>query len=435
MKYRYGKNISLVFGCGGERDKKKRPLMAKIANENCKKIYITDDNPRNENPRKIRDLLSKSTAKNKTYNIGSRASAINKAIQNATPNETILIAGKGHENQQIYKNKIFNISDKKIVKNIKIKKISKAKRNYLHNNFLLKKVIGKIKPVNFNGISIDSRLIKKDNLFVTIKGKKNDGNKFIFDALKKGAGCVITSSNFGKNNKKIISVKNSFSFLNHFAKLKRNYSSSKIIAITGSAGKTSLKELIKDLLKDFAKTHSSPKSYNNHLGVPISLSNLSLEDKFGVFEVGMSKAGEIRKLTKLIKPEIGIITNVGEAHIENFKNINGIAKAKSEIIENIQSGGTIILNRDDKFFNYFFNKAKKYNLKVSTFGIHKKSNIRIKKISNYGKTLRISVNLKAQTLNFDIKDLNIKNVLASIAVLKALKLKISEFIKHFFKIF
>ena len=111
----YGNNISLVFGCGGERDKKKRPLMAKIANNNCKKIYITDDNPRNENPNTIRNNLSKHISKNKVFNIGNRALAIKKAIQNADPQEIVLIAGKGHEEQQIYKNKILNISDKKII--------------------------------------------------------------------------------------------------------------------------------------------------------------------------------------------------------------------------------------------------------------------------------------------------------------------------------
>ena len=119
-----------------------------------------------------------------------------------------------------------------------------------------------------------------------------------------------------------------------------------------------MKNLIKDLLKNFGKTHSSPKSFNNHLGVPISLSNLSYEDKFGVFEVGMSKTGEIKNLTKLIKPHIGVITNIGEAHMENFRNIYGIAKAKSEIIRTYKSGGTMILNRDDKFFNYLSKKAK-----------------------------------------------------------------------------
>ena len=94
----------------------------------------------------------------------------------------------------------------------------------------------------------------------------------------------------------------------------------------------------------------------------------------------MSKAGEIRKLTKLVKPHIGLITNIGEAHLENFQNLYGIAKAKSEIIEKIEPGGTIILNRDDKFFHFLFKKAKKYKLKFLSFGIHKNSDIRLKKI-------------------------------------------------------
>jgi murE/murF fusion protein len=434
LKEKYGDNISLVFGCGGERDKKKRPLMAKIANENCKKVYITDDNPRNENPKKIRNHLSKFILKNKTFNIGNRTLAINKAVHNASPHEIILIAGKGHEEQQIYGNKILNISDKKIVKKIKkVKKISKINQNYIHNNFLLKKILGKIKPTNFKGLSIDSRTIKKDNLFLAIKGKKNDGNKYIFSALKKGAGCVVTASKIKTNNKKIFKVKNPDLFLNHFAKLKRDYSSAKIIAVTGSAGKTSLKELIKALLQNYAKTYSSPRSYNNHLGVPISLSNLSLEDKFGVFEVGMSRTGEIRNLAKLIRPNIGIITNIGEAHIENFKNINEIAKAKSEIIENIKQGGTIVLNRDDKFYNYLSNKAKKYKLKISTFGSHKNSDVRLKKVENKGKISRIFINLNNQVLNFEIKDINIQNVLASIAVLKELNFDVLNFKSKFKK--
>ena len=118
----------------------------------------------------------------------------------------------------------------------------------------------------------------------------------------------------------------------------------------------------------------------NYLGVPISLANLSPDDKFAIFEIGMSKAGEIRALTKLVKPHIGLITNIGEAHLENFENLYGIAMPKSEIIEKIEPGGTIILNRDDKFFHFLFKKAKKYKLKILSFGIHKNSDIRLKKI-------------------------------------------------------
>jgi len=148
----------------------------------------------------------------------------------------------------------------------------------------------------------------------------------------------------------------------------------------------------------------------------------------------MSRAGEIRNLTKLIRPQIGVITNVGEAHIENFKSINGIAKAKSEIIENIKIGGTVILNRDDKFFTYLSNKAKKYKLKITTFGFHKNSNIRINKVINKNDKSKVFIYIDNQKIDFQIADLNIYNVLASIAVLKELKINLSE-IKNKFKNF
>ena len=428
LKNNYGNNISLVFGCGGERDKTKRPLMARIANDNCKKIYITDDNPRSEEPQKIRKELSKNISKSKSFNIGNRSLAIKKAILNSDPQEIVLIAGKGHEEQQIYKNKILNISDKKIVKKINIKTKNKSIKNqkYLQNKFILSKILEKKISLNFSGLSIDTRTIKKGNLFLTIKGKKLEGNKFVNIALKKGAGCVISSKNSKIKNNKIITIKNSFSFLNNFAKFKRKLSLAKIIAVTGSAGKTSLKNLIKDLLQNFGKTCSSSKSFNNHLGVPISLSNLSLDDKFGVFEVAMSRAGEIRNLSRLIEPHIGIITNIGEAHIENFRSVHEIAKAKSEIIESIVEGGTIILNRDDKFFNYLSNKAKSYKLNTLTFGYHKKSDVRINKIIKKGKYSKIFININNKIIDLEIRDLNIYNVLASIAVLKVLKIDINK---------
>ena len=117
----YVKNISIVFGCGGDRDFKKRPLMAKAANKNCEKVYVTDDNPRSESPKKIRTDIIKNLKDCEYYNIGNRRKAIERAIKNAEPNEVILVAGKGHEEQQVYKNKILKISDKKIIKGLKKK--------------------------------------------------------------------------------------------------------------------------------------------------------------------------------------------------------------------------------------------------------------------------------------------------------------------------
>ena len=433
LKKSYNTNISLVFGCGGERDIKKRSLMGKIASANCKKIYVTDDNPRNEKPEKIRREILKQIKNDNYFNIGNRSKAIKTAIMNAEPGEVILVAGKGHETDQIYKNKVLKISDKQIIKkiNLRDKKITKKNLNFSQNKAIIESMKKKINVGNFHGLAIDSRVVKKNNLFLTIKGKNNDGKEFISQALKKGAKFIVSSSKNRKFKNKIINVKNEINFLNNFASKKRDFSNAKIIAITGSAGKTSLKNLINDLLQNFGDTLCSPKSYNNLYGVPLSLSKLKTNHKFGVFEVGMSKAGEIDKLTKMIRPDFGIITNISEAHIENFKNLKGIAKAKSEIINNIQEAGTIILNRDDRFFNYLKKKAKLKKLNIVSFGISKKSDIHPVSFSKNKKFNKIKVKVKNEILTIKTENLNIYNILASLALLKKLKLNLKKIEKCF----
>ena len=433
LKNTHGENISLVFGCGGDRDFKKRPLMAKIASDNCNKIYVTDDNPRNESPEKIRKQIANKIKNKNCYNIGNRKAAIKTSILNADSNEIILVAGKGHEDEQIYKNKIIKTSDKKIIKNLKIKlkKISNKNQNFKQNQNILNSIYKRKKLKNFHGIAIDTRLIKKDNLFLTIKGKNHDGKNFITKALKKGAKYIISSKNNVNHNKKIIKVVNELKFLNTFALKKRNSSRATILGITGSAGKTSLKNLIFQLLKTYGPALCSPKSYNNHYGVPLSLSNLNFNHKYGIFEVGMSRKGEINKLSKLIKPHIAIITNIGEAHIENFKNLKGIAKAKSEIITNIKKGGTLILNHDDAYYRYLKDKADRSKIKVVTFGFSKKSQIYPVMIAKNKKNTKLKIKVNNQILKLVIKNINIYNVLSSIALLNELNLDLNKIIKNF----
>ncbi len=433
LKKNYNSKLSLVFGCGGERDIKKRALMAKIANLNCYKIYVTDDNPRNENPEKIRRNILKNITNKNHFNIGSRAQAIKKAISNAEPDEIILVAGKGHEEEQIYKKKIIKFSDKKFIKQLKIrfKIIPIVQQNFLQN----KKIIYDIQKIknlkNFHGIAIDSREIKKDNLFLTLKGKNNDGNKFIPKALIRGAKYIISSRISKKYKKKIIKVNNEMKFLKDYASKKREKSLAKILAITGSAGKTSLKNLLKSLLDNYDLTHCSPKSYNNHFGVPLSLSQLNIKHKFGIFEVGMSKKGEINNLSKLIRPHMAVITNIGEAHIENFKNLREIADAKGEIIKNIDKKGTIILNRDDQFFTHLANKAKMNNVKVISFGMSKNANVYPISITKQKKNKIIKVKLNNEIMSFEVKDINIYNFLSSLTILKELNLNIHKVKKYY----
>ena len=435
IKNTFNENVSLVFGCGGDRDFKKRPLMAKIAKALCEKIYVTDDNPRKENPEKIRKEITKHLKGCCYFDIGNRSEAIKKAISNASPNETILISGKGHENYQDYGKKIISISDKIIVKKLKIYKkiISQKNQNYLFNKKIFIKIFQNKKNYKFNRLSIDSREIKKNNLFLAIKGKNNDGHNYISKAIKKGASHVISSKIKKRYKKKVIKVKSTISFLNKFAEIKRFYSNAKILGVTGSVGKTSLKNMLNSLLRNYGNSYASPKSFNNHFGVPLSLSNLNFNDKFGIFEIGMSKSGEISKLSKMIKPNLAIITNIGEAHLENFKDIKGIAKAKSEIIANIQNEGTLILNRDDKFFKFFQRKAKLNKIKIITFGKNKKSNIRLIKIKKDGITKKLTISLKDQIIHLKVKEINIYNVLASLAVLKVLGLRIEKIIRLYEK--
>ena len=158
-----------------------------------------------------------------------------------------------------------------------------------------------------------------------------------------------------------------------FVKTVKRFLDANNIAITGSSGKTSVKELTGFCLSKLAKTYFSKNSFNNRYGVPLSIFNTPQDTKFTVLEVGMDKKGEIDSLTKLIKPNLGLITNISYAHIENFKNLNKIAQTKGEVINNITPGGTMVINRDDKYYNYFLNKAKNHKLKIITFSKKNKS--------------------------------------------------------------
>ena len=191
------------------------------------------------------------------------------------------------------------------------------------------------------------------------------------------------------------------------------------------------KKLNQYSFKNYGKTFCSPKSYNNHFGVPLSLSFLNNIHKFGVFEVGMSRAGEINILSKIIRPHIGIITNIGEAHIENFNSLKEIADAKSEIINHIENNGILLLNRDDKYFNYLEKKAKSKNLKVISFGINKEADVYPLSFSEREKKQIITIKTPRRTLNFKIKNINIYNVLSSIALLELLNLDLNKILKYF----
>ena len=414
--------ISLVFGCGGNRDFQKRSIMGKIAAKYADKIYLTDDNPRNESPSKIRKDIKKGINQIKFYEISNRKKAIYKAIDELNSGDILLVAGKGHEKTQDYgKRKLFFSDKKEILEAIKLKNKSLSKD--LKLNIIKEVSNSKISnKLVIKNISINSKEIKKNDVFFAIKGKKVDGNKFSGEALKKKSSLVIV--NRLNNNyplSKQIKVKNTLNFLTKCSSIFRENINANIISITGSCGKTTLKEIIGTTLKKITKTTFSPKSFNNKYGVPISLINLKQNDEFGVFEVGMDKKGEIDNLTKLIKPNLGIITNISYAHSENFKNIRQIADAKAEIMNNIKKNGTIILNGDDHFYNYHKNFAFKKKLNVISFSIKNKSSmIKLTKIKKIKNKYELFFNVNGSLFSFysfSKNKNNLYNLLATLATI------------------
>ncbi len=427
------KKITIVFGCGGERDIAKRKIMGRIANAYCTKIYLTDDNPRRENPKKIRNQIKTLIDKKKLIEISSRKIAIKTAVKNIKSDEIIVVAGKGHEIYQEYKKKKY-FSDKECILN-SIKEKNRSLNKNWKVNILEEKLENKFtNKTNINKACINSNEIKKNNIFFGIRGKNIDGNKFANQAINNGASISIVDKNYGKKIKNKIKVKNTLKFFSECAIKVRDSSNIIAIAITGSAGKTSLKEMLGQSLSKIHKTIYSKKSFNNKYGVPISLFNIEKKDKFGVFEIGMDKKGEIDHLSKMIKPNIGVITNITYAHSKNFNNLLGIAKAKSEIINNILKNGFIVLNADDKFYNYFKLKAKKRRLKIISFSKKNKSNIKLEKIISFKNLSTIKININGRSKNFIIKrnlEFYIENILASLAVI-SIYLDLNDINEKFF---
>ncbi len=428
------KKIILLFGCGGNRDQNKRHKMGKIAGNYSNEIYLTDDNPRFEDPRKIRADIKKGIQNTLIKEIPDRKQAISKAIKNLNSGDILLVAGKGHEKIQDFGKKKIFFSDKKIILDcIKLKNIKLS--NNLKINIIkeVSKIKNKIPLIKTDKVRINSKEVNKNDIFFAIKGKKNDGNKFIGEAFKNKASLAVVNKIQNKfDSKRQIKVKNTLNFMTEISKIFRKNIDTRIIAITGSCGKTTLKELLGNVLRKVSSVSISQKSYNNKFGVPLSLLNLKHSDEFGILEVGMDKKGEINSLTNIIKPNVGLITNINYAHVKNFKNIKQIALAKAEIIKNILPNGFIILNADDSFFKLHKKIALSYNINVVSFGIKsKKANVRLLNIKKVKKVFKIKVKINDKFKYFIISNNfqnNIYNILGALSVISIYKnvIKLNE---------
>jgi UDP-N-acetylmuramoyl-tripeptide--D-alanyl-D-alanine ligase len=288
------------------------------------------------------------------------------------------------------------------------------------------------KLCNITGVSIDTRSIEKGDMFLAIKGSNFNGNHFVDEAIEKGASlCIATNdSNVAKNNKKVVLVNDIGQALNNLAIYRRKSISGKVIAITGSVGKTSTKEMLKLALSNCGKTFASTKNLNNHYGLPLSLIQTPVNTEFCVLELGMSVAGEIKSLSKIAQPNIAIITNIQPVHLKSFTSITEIAYAKAEIFENIKENGIAIINAENIYAPILRKQASKYGVQTLTFG-NLQSNcyiVNMKHLSN-GNTL-VNINCSGehiqQKFNKDIGEHLIYNSLAVFVCLNELNLKVAQ---------
>jgi UDP-N-acetylmuramoyl-tripeptide--D-alanyl-D-alanine ligase len=281
-------------------------------------------------------------------------------------------------------------------------------------------------PASIGGISIDSRTLGAGDAFFAIAGDNRDGHDFVDAALQAGAGLAVVSAakrDAFAADAPLLVVDDVLEGLRELARAARARFAGKVIAVTGSVGKTSTKEALRLVLSRQGKTHASAASYNNHWGVPLSLSRCPADANFAVFELGMNHAGEIGPLSRLVQPDIAIITTIAPVHIEFFESIDGIADAKAEIFEGLVENGVAILNRDNDQYNRLCDRALDARVsRVVGFGEESGADARLIKCMLQADTSTVQANILGDDVTYKLGAPGKHLVMNSLAVLAAAKI-------------
>lgn len=242
-------------------------------------------------------------------------------------------------------------------------------------------------PDSIGGISIDTRTLEEGDAFFSIKGESHDGHAFAGGAIAKGAGLAVIAADRAEELAAVspaLIVPDVLRALEDAGRSSRARCNGRIVAVTGSVGKTGTKEMLRLALEGQGATHASAASYNNHWGVPLTLARMPAATRYGIFEIGMNHVGEIIPLTKMVRPDVAIVTTVEPVHIAHFPSVEAIADAKAEIFFGLAPGGVAVLNRDNRFFERLSAHARASGLKVASFGEDEASDARLMRADSYG---------------------------------------------------
>ena len=253
------------------------------------------------------------------------------------------------------------------------------------------------------GISIDSRTLLPGDLFIAIKGPNFDGHKFAAAALAAGACAVVIDTDPGDlgDTASVLQVSDTMQALCDLGIAARARTSARIIAVTGSVGKTGTKEALKFVLSRQAQTSASKGSLNNHWGLPLSLARMPREATFGIFEMGMNHAGEITPLSKMARPHVALITTVEAVHTAQFSSVEAIADAKAEIFAGLEQGGMAVLNRDNEHFHRLAEAARAYGVeRVLCFGVSEEADFRLIEENRDADGSSVTIDIGGQGLSY-----------------------------------
>lgn len=275
------------------------------------------------------------------------------------------------------------------------------------------------------GVSIDTRTLEPGDLFFAIKGDASDGHDYVRAAFEKGAAAAVIDEAHADalaGSGPLYVVRDTLAAMRGLGAAARERSHARIIAVTGSAGKTSTKEALRTVLSKFGATHASAASYNNHWGVPLSLARMPATARFGVFEIGMNHAGEITPLVAMVKPHIAIVTNVAPVHLEHFGSVAEIAQAKAEVFSGLMKGGVALINRDIAEFPILERAAQSSPAGyVVTFGESEQADARLLDVALEGAGARVRAAIFGREIAFRLGAPGRHLAMNALAVLVAAK--------------
>jgi UDP-N-acetylmuramoyl-tripeptide--D-alanyl-D-alanine ligase len=280
-------------------------------------------------------------------------------------------------------------------------------------------------PFSATGVSIDSRSVARGDLFVALKGPSFDGHDYVASALAAGAAGALVSSIPADvpAEAPLVLVADTFVALQDLAAAARGRSNAKVVAVTGSVGKTGTKEMLVAALAAQAKTHGTAGNLNNHLGLPLTLARMPADTVYAVLEMGMNHAGEIEPLSRLARPHVAVITTVETVHIENFQDIRGIADAKAEVFAGLEPGGVAVLNRDNMLFDHLVARAEAAGVKrIASFGGHAQADARLVSVALHPSCTCVAADILGQAMTYKIGMAGRHWAYNSLAVLAALRL-------------